>query len=1174
MRISNQSDGAVVRRGLAARDVVNGSMKFLFCLLVLACMAPPVTLMAQTSSTGAITGTVKDASGGIIPGVTVQLTQASTGDMRGATTGSNGLYSFRLLAPDTYSVKFSQPGFKTVIRDGITVRVTETSVVDFALEVASQSEVVTVTGDAPLLQTDNPTLGRVVDSRQITELPLASRNFTQLTALSSGAQMALPDSAALGKGTRNSFTNGVFQQGNNYMINGIDANDPYTHSASSVRGSGVGTPSVESIQEFKVQTGLYDASYGRNAGASVAIVTRSGGSTYHGGVYEFFRNEVLNSNNFFFNSLGKSRPILRQNQFGGTFGGPVLKNKLFFFTSYEGTRQLNGASASSTRQLVLPPVPQDRSAASLGAVFGGQTGARGGLAIAPNGSNIHPVALNLLNYKLPNGEFLLPSPQRSGPGVNYALSIPDSFDGDHFNVNLDYEVSGNNRLAWKYFFATSSQDNGLVGQNNIPGFPATTEFGNQNVSLADTHIFGSAMVNEVRIGYARNRRFNTGTYALEDADVGIFRANQAEYPGFPATIIPDGYNFGGPGNQSQQIANTYSLVDVFSFRLGNHSLRAGGETKRIHVNNNTFRGTQGGVMRIQSFADFLLGRRSGPIAEGGNGTTFSNINQVNIAGPARFNYRVTRTWDQSLFLADDWKVNPRLTLNLGLRWEFLGDAWDYNGYSLNFDPRLYLVPPAGGFSSAGWVLPENSPYAASLPGVPLVGRTFLDSTDWNNFGPRFGFAYRAWKNVVIRGGYGIYYDKKSFLPVISESGLIQAPLLRSGVDNAASTLDNPFPVPPTGDQPINLTIIPGPPFASATISRGFLDPLSRTPYFQNYTLNVQYAFTKDLVLETAYVGSKGTKLYLSITKNQADLASPSNPINGQTTNSPTNAVLRAQWLGFSNVTWSNENTGISNYHSLQTSLTKRMSDGLGFLASYTFSRSLGTVFGGDAFGDFAGSFGNLAQNQHDVRGTGYGPLTFDRAHRFVMSGLYELPFFRGSTSALEKALGGWQLSGIWTVQSGTPFSIIDPTSGTLYGLSGRASFAPGATAEAATLSGSTQSRLNAYFNTAAFIRAPSIPAGGTTPDGFPVSAAGTVFGNTGVNILPGPGQANLDLGIFKRFSLGEQRRLEFRAEFFNALNQVNFDLPGSAVSTPATFGVISDTTAAPRVIQFALRLMF
>src|SRR4030095_16081240 len=635
MRISNQSDGAVVRRGLAAREVVDGSMKFLFCLLALACMAPPATLMAQTSSTGAITGTVKDASGGIIPGATVQLTQASTGDMREATTGSNVLYSFRLLAPDTYSVKFSQPGFKTVIRDGITVRVTETSVVDFALEVASQSEVVTVTGDAPLLQTDNPALGRVVDPRQITELPLASRNFTQLTALSSGAQMALPDSAALGKGTRNSFTNGVFQQGNNYMINGIDANDPYTHSASSVRGSGVGTPSVESIQEFKVQTGLYDASYGRNAGASVAIVTRSGGSTYHGGVYEFFRNEVLNSNNFFFNSLGKSRPILRQNQYGGTFGGPVLKNKLFFFSSYEGTRQLNGSSLSSTRQIVLPPVPQDRSPASLGAVFGGQTGIRGGLAIAPDGSNIHPVALRLLNYKLPGGEFLLPSPQHQGPGVNYAVSIPAVFHEDQFNAHLDYKLSERNRLAGKYFFADSIREEGIYNGINLPGFPTNIDFDNQNLSLGDTHFFGARTINEARLGYTRTGRINNSGEALRDTDVGMFRPYQDVYPAMPSVIITGAYAFGTQGNNSRQVTNTFSFGDVLSFRWGRHDLRAGAETKRLQVNINTFRGQQVGVMRIQSFADFLLGRRAGPIDQGGNGTTFSNINQINIAATAR-----------------------------------------------------------------------------------------------------------------------------------------------------------------------------------------------------------------------------------------------------------------------------------------------------------------------------------------------------------------------------------------------------------------------------------------------------------------------------------------------------------------------------------------------------------
>jgi hypothetical protein len=1117
----------------------------------------------------------------VIPGVQIKSTNSQTLESRETLTDERGSYSIRLLPPGVYSLTFSLPGFKTIIREGVAIRVTESSGVDVVLEVARQEETVTVVADAQILQTNTTTLGRVVDSRQITELPLVSRNFTQLSALSPGTTMALPDSSALGKGTRNVFTNGVYQLGNSYTINGIDANNPYSNSASnSAPGiqTGVATPSVESIHEFKVQTALYDASYGRSAGANVAIVTRSGTSKFHGSLYEFFRNEALNANQFFFNSLGARRPILRQNQFGGTLGGPVVKDRMFFFTSYERTRQLNGSSLSSTRQVVLPPVPQERSAASLGAVFGGQTGTRGGLAIAPDGSNIHPVALKLLNFKLPSGEFLLPSPQRLGPGVNYAVSIPAVFAEDQFNANLDYKLTEKNRLAGKYFFAGSIREEGIYAAINLPGFPTNIDSGNQNLSLVDTHFFGAATINEARIGYTRTRRINESGQALLDTEVGISRPFQKEYPAFPTIGITGAYSFGTQGNNSLQVTNTFSFVDVLSFRRGRHELRAGTETKRLQVNTHTFRGQQVGVMNIQSFADFLLGRRAGPIDQGGNGTAFSNINQVNIAGTSRFSYRATRSLDQSLFIADDWKLHPRLTLNLGLRWEFLGDSWDAHGRGANFDPRLYQLPPAGGFSSAGWVLPENTEF--SLPGIPLVNKTFLDSSDRNNLAPRFGFAYqpRGKANLVIRGGYGIYYDKKSFLPVILESGLILAPLLRSGIANAPSSLDNPFPDVPDPDAAITLTIIPGltsQGFQGNPVSRGFLDPLSRTPYFQSYSLNIQYAFTRDLLLETGYVGSKGTKLYLSVTKNQAYLASPEKPINGVTTNTPANAVMRTEWLGFANTTWSNENTGISNYNSLQASLTKRMSQGLYLLASYTYSKSLGTVEGGDAFGDFAGSFGNLAQDQHDVRGTGYGPVAFDRAQRFVCSFLYELPFYRGSSSALQKVFGRWQLSGIWAVQSGPPFSIGDNTAGTLYGnRGGRASFAPGATAETATLSGSTQSRLNRYFDTAAFVRAPTVPAGGTTPGGFPVSQAGTIFGNSGVNILRGPGQKNLDIGVSKRVGLGEGRTLEFRTEFFNALNQTNFGLPGSGIVTGSTFGVISSTTAAPRVIQFALRFLF
>jgi hypothetical protein len=1155
------------------------------CLLVFFYLLAIPLLSAQTAGTGAISGVVRDSSHALIPGVRIKATNSETLESRETLTNESGSYSFRLLPPGIYNLAFSLPGFKTIIREGVASRVTETSTVDAVLEVALQGETVTVVADAQILQTNLSTMGRVVDSRQLTELPLVSRNFTQLSALSPGTTMALPDSAALGKGTRNVFTNGVYQLGNGYTINGIDANNPYTNSASGAgQGiqAGVATPSVESIHEFKVQTGLYDAAYGRNAGANVAIVTRSGTSAFHGGVYEFFRNDALNANQFFFNSLGARRPVLRQNQFGGTLGGPVVKDRLFFFTSYEGTRQLNGSSLSTTRQVVLPPVPQDRSAASLGAVFGGQTGFRGGLAIAPDGSNIHPVALKLLNYKLPSGEFLLPGPQRSGPGVNYVISLPALFNEDQFNTNLDYQFSPHNRLAGKYFFSTSIREEQLSGINNVPGFPVNVDIGNQNLSLADTHFFGANTINEARLGFTRTHRINNSSQPLLDTEVGIYRPFQDAYPAMTALNITGAYNFGTPANNSFQVTNTFSLIDTLSFRRGRHEFRAGTESKRLQVNVNTFRGMQVGIMRIQSFADFLIGRAAGPIAQGGNGTAFSNINQTNIASTSKFNYRATRAFDQSLFLADDWKVHPRLTLNLGLRWEYLGDMWDSHGYGANFDPRLYKVPPVGGFSSAGWVLPENTEF--TLQGIPLVSKTYLDSADWNNFAPRFGFAYRPRENsnLVVRGGYGIYYDKKSTFSVILESNVILAPLLRAGIDNAPSSLANPYPAVPPPNSPVSLTIIPGltapgaQTFQGNTVSRGFLDPLSRTPYFQAYSLNVQYELAKDLLLEVGYVGSKGAKLYLSVTKNQAFLASPERPVNGVTTNTPTNAVLRAPWLGFSNITWSNENTGISNYNSAQASLTKRMSHGLYLLASYTFGKTLGTVGGGDAFGDFSGSFGNLSQDQHNVRTTGYGPVNFDRTHRFVCSFLYELPFYRGSGSALQKLFGDWQISGIWAVQSGPPFSIGDSTAASLYGSvgGGRASFAPGATVETATLSGSTQSRLNKYFNTAAFIRAPAIPAGGTIPGGFPVSAAGTIFGNTGLNILRGPGQRNLDIGVSKKVGLGEGRKLEFRTEFFNALNQANFGLPGSGIVTASTFGVISETTAAPRVIQFALRVLF
>ena len=347
------------------------------------------------------------------------------------------------------------------------------------------------------------------------------------------------------------------------------------------------------------------------------------------------------------------------------------------------------------------------------------------------------------------------------------------------------------------------------------------------------------------------------------------------------------------------------------------------------------------------------------------------------------------------------------------------------------------------------------------------------------------------------------------------------------------------------------------------------------PYSQHYSLNVQVSFAQNYLLEVGYVGSKATHVQSFRLWNQAFLASPERPVHGETSNSAANMTARLPFVGLSTPLRGMESTGSMNYNSLQASLTKRFSQGLSFLGSYTYSKSLGTVSTGNAeITTPVSVIRNEAQNQLDLRGDGYGPSNFDRTHRFVLSWVYELPS-PGRNGFVRNVLGGWAVSGILVLQSGTPFSIFDGRGATLFWSSGsRASFAEGADIHTARKSGSTRARLNEYFNTSAFVPAPTIPAGGTTPDGFPVSGPGTYFGNTGRNILRGPSQKNVDLALMKRTAVTERSAIEFRAEFFNLFNQPNFRNPGSRISSPRTFGVISSTAGAPRVIQFALKLIF
>ncbi|MBL8218026.1 MAG: TonB-dependent receptor [Bryobacterales bacterium] len=1113
---------------------------FLFALALSVCA------LAQTS--GTITGTVADSTQAVMPGVTIKALNEQTSEERTTVTNEQGTYTLPFLPPGPYKLEFSMAGFKTMVQR-MTLNVTERVAVNMEMQPSAVAESVEVSGEAPLLQTESTALGRVVDETTVKQLPLATRNFTQLLALSPGVNAQLNDAAALGRGTQNVSAGGARRVSNAMQIDGVDVVNIHTNSAAenALSSNGVLVPSPEAIQEFKVQTALFDAAHGRSAGANVNLVTRSGSAKFHGSVFEFLRNEKLNANSFFFNSTGIKRPVLKQNQFGGTFGGPVWKGKTFFFASYQGTRQRNGVSGSTS--LRLPEIPVDRSRAALGAAFGGRAGARGGLQVARDGSNIHPVALALMNYKKEDGSFLVPSPQIPGGGVNYAVSIPATFREDQGSLAVDHNVHSNNKLAFKMFWADQPQYRPFP-LATVPGFGVTQDFRGGNFSLTDTHTFSANVVNEARVGYARLNGAVLPETLVNIADIGMRRFNQTTVPGIPDINVTAGFRIGYSVDADQAgTQHTFQYSDTLSWVRGKHTWRFGGEARRYRINyfNNN---RQRGALAFQSLPDFLLGLPGTPIAQGGNGTGFSNLNSTSAANGNVG--RADRITDYAAYIQDDWKATSRLTLNLGLRYEFLGFSIDSQGRTGNFDTRLYTPPPAGGSTSAGFVQASNT--SKPLSGLPLVKPILVDNSDRNNLAPRLGFAYRLTNKMALRGGTGMFFDRLS-----NQLGLraaLSAPnYVRSDLQAAAASaidLSNPFPIlPQRSEFPIMPTLY-APPYTTArpALSLNAIDPALKTPYMLQYSLNVQYEVLRNTLLEVGYAGTRGINLPAQRLLNQALLASPENPINGITTNTAANAQNRVPYLGFSptGLIWIETSTD-SRYDSLQVSLTQRLTKGLRFLGAYTFSKTLDTHSG-----DGNSVLVSIDGDQHSMR-LNKGVANFDRTHRMVFNFVYDLPRFADS-GAMKWVANGWQLAGVAVAQSGLPISITDSSAATLYGVTtSRATWAAGATVETAEKQGRTQDRLSAYFNTSAFVR------------------AGTGFGNVGRNVLRGPVQQNIDLSAIKRFPVSEQRFVEFRAEAFNFTNRVNFETPNGNV-TSANFGFITGLNGNPRILQFALKFVF
>ena len=1171
-------------------------------------------VFAQGGATGAITGTVQDASGAVVSGAKVDIVREATGQVeRHLTTDSSGAFTANLLPVGSYTVEVNASGFATTKFPGVIVNITETTRLTASLKVTSVNEVVQVESQVAQVDTTDATTGQSLSSNTITELPLATRNFQQLLTLSAGASSDLNNASQLGRGQVYIHVNGGREDNNNYLIEGISVAD---YSFGELTYTPL--PNPDSIQEFKVSTSLYDATQGRNGGGNINATLKTGTANFHGDLWEYFRNTKLDANDFFLNRAGLPRPVIQQNIFGGDLGGPVgPKAKLgYFYVNYQGTRQRSGASPGTYINTSIPVIPSDRSAANLLSTF------------FPNGgvTSIDPVALALLNFKSNqfgggSGGYLLPTvPGTAGftnGQLNFGpliLSSAGRFSDDQFTTNWDREFrGGKDRLAFRFFWADSDtfqpfggdsfqiQTGGAPTPNNL-NFPLDIPLHNRVGSITETHLFSNTIVNELRFGVNIISDKLNNQPPVTNAQVGI---NIPTANGDPNIYR---FTFGswafGPFPQQLQsaLSDSFVLLDTLSWSHGSHQLRFGGELDRTTI------------------------RRSLPVADNGllffaGPTGFPTDFQSFLAGAPLFgeagggvgnhDYRIPA---YSWFAQDDYRVSKTLTLNIGFRNEFVGAPYDELCHLGNTDPALA--------NSTGQ--PFVYPTCVSRFKLPGLSGTLNQAALKNEYAtvwePRIGFAYDLFgrHTTTIRGGYGIYSVREDLGAVDNLS--FSAPFFPIAVNflPGAGSLTNLFqPNPKTGFSGIPPLGVLSPAFVpQAALFTGFApsctlgngssstNPDQCGPSFtgnvnsfiglqvplhwvaattQQWNFTIQHELGKNWFAELGYVGTKGTHLRSTFDPDQATLATPQSPVTipgvscagiraagnscqiVDTTAENINA--RAPFLGLAPAAFESFSPNSdSHYHSLQATLSHRFSQGLYWQTAYTFSKAIDDV--STATVAFDTRFNNQT-NARDSRGLS----DFDRRQRFVTSATYQLPFFTHASGFTGGALGGWILSGVVTLQSGLPFTPIDSFGGSAYGLSSpnlaTPTFAPGFSCVNAPTSGSVESRLGHWANPAAYTSDAVIPLG----NGAPGDATG--YGNAPRNCIVGPPQKNVDFTIGKTFKLTERQSLRFRTDFFNLFNHPSFANPSATdIESPSSFTQITSVVGTPRLIQFSLKYGF
>lgn len=935
-------------------------------------------LHAQT--TGTIYGTVTDPSGAAIVAAKVTAENGQTGLIRSSITSANGAYTIPLLPIGNYELSVEAPGFEIFRQSGLILQVEQQMLVNVKMQVGQVTQRVTVTAAPPQVNTSSATLGKVVEERSIVNLPLNGRNFLQLGVLQPGVVPPVAGILSQGSGTNHTpggtsvdfVVNGLRPTSNNYLLDGVNNVEPFT-------GTAMIVPSVDAIQEFRILTNMYSAEFGRGGGSIVTILTKSGTNAFHGSAYDFLRNDIFDARNIFAPSV----PKLTQNQFGGTVGGPVLKNRTFFFASYEGFRQRHGEPIST-------PVP---SLAERSGNFNQD-------AVKPinpatqqpfpnNQVPVNPVAANVLK--------LYPQPNL---GSNIWTGTPElSADRDQLDVRIDHAlIRGRNNLTGRYILDQGSYDEPggssilNLGIVNVPGFGLQSPNRFQNLEVGDTNIFSSRLLNEFRFSYQRSRVTNElPTNNTSPAALGFTYPIDSSVPAPPGIAVSGfsalGYNF-----FNNYLLNLYQYSDNVTVTRGNHSFKFGGDAVHTDI---------GGIFSSIAFGSFGF---TGAV-------THNPVADLVLGAPTEFlqaggkdNKGVSQT-AYSLYAEDDYRAFRKLTLNLGVRWEVSPGFTDPENLEMTFVPGEQSVQS------------PTLPLGLLRPGDPGIPQTIFP-TSHHDFAPRIGLAWdpSGQGKTSIRAGYGIFYDDSSLLQI----ALVQQPpdfqpinvlILPKSFANPYSPGTSPF-TPPLS---FPLKFVPG--FTATWVSQDF-----KLPYVQQWNFTVQHQFTSTLAVELGYVGDKGTRLQGTYDPNQAVWMPGA---------SRTNVQSRRPYPLIGNVL-DIASRFASTYNGLQANVTKRVGNGLTFQGSYTFSRAIDNDSAPTGFYTIPGQQ-TRPQNSRDLAAE-KGLSAFDIRHRFVGSYVYALPFYTSRQGLRAAALGGWRLSGIVTTETGRPFTVYDsadPNAGTL-----------------------------------------------------------------------------------------------------------------------------------------------